>query len=36
MRDAAINLWWKVVPYLPFIVLFMAVVVAVCHVQFYW
>jgi hypothetical protein len=31
-----LNLWWKVVPYLPFIVLAMAVVVAVYHVKFYW
>jgi hypothetical protein len=30
------NLWWKVVPYLPFIVLFAAVLVAVVHVKFYW
>jgi hypothetical protein len=30
------NLWWKVVPYLPFIVLFMAVLVAIYHVKFYW
>lgn len=30
------NLWWKMVPYLPFIVLAMAVVVAICHVKFYW
>ena len=30
------NLWWKTVPYLPFIVLAMAVVVAIYHVKFYW
>jgi hypothetical protein len=30
------DLWWKVVPYLPFIVLAMAVVVAIYHVKFYW
>ena len=30
------NLWWKVVPYMPFIVLFAAVLVAIYHVNFYW
>ena len=30
------GLWWKLVPYLPFIVLAMAVVVAIYHVKFYW
>ena len=30
------TLWWKLVPYLPFIVLAMAVVVAIYHVKFYW
>lgn len=30
------SLWWKLVPYLPFIVLAMAVVVAIYHVKFYW
>ena len=30
------NLWWMVVPYLPFIVLAMAVLVAIYHVKFYW
>lgn len=30
------NLWWKAVPYLPFIVLGMAVLVAIYHVKFYW
>jgi hypothetical protein len=30
------RLWWKMVPYLPFIVLAMAVVVAIYHVKFYW
>jgi hypothetical protein len=30
------NLWWKLVPYLPFIVLAMAVLVAIYHVKFYW
>lgn len=36
MKDAAIKLWWKVIPYMPFIVLFIAVLVAVYHVRFYW
>ena len=30
------NLWWKVIPYMPFIVLFIAALVAVYHVRFYW
>jgi hypothetical protein len=30
------TLWWKLVPYLPFIVLAMAVLVAIYHVKFYW
>jgi hypothetical protein len=30
------NLWWRLVPYLPFIVLLAAVLVAVYHVKFYW
>jgi hypothetical protein len=30
------NLWWKVVPYMPFIVLFAAILVAIYHVKFYW
>ena len=30
------SLWWKVVPYMPFIVLLLAVLVAVYHVKFYW
>jgi len=34
--SATVNLWWKVVPYLPFIVLAMAVLVAIYHVKFYW
>jgi hypothetical protein len=35
MKDRAINFWWKVIPYMPFIVLFAAVLVAVYHVRFY-
>jgi len=31
-----VNLWWKVVPYMPFIVLFAAILVAIYHVKFYW
>jgi hypothetical protein len=30
------SLWWKVVPYMPFIVLALAVLVAIYHVMFYW
>ena len=30
------DLGWKVVPYLPFIGLAMAVLVAIYHVKFYW
>ena len=30
------DLWWKVVPYMPFIVLFAAILVAIYHVKFYW
>lgn len=35
MKDAVIKLWWMVIPYMPFIVLFIAVLVAVYHVGFY-
>ena len=30
------SVWWKVVPYMPFIVLAVAVLVAAYHVVFYW
>lgn len=30
------SLWWKVVPYMPFIVLALAVLVGAYHVMFYW
>lgn len=31
-----VKIWWKVVPYLPFIVLFMALMVGIYHVKYYW